>query len=76
MKKAIVIPSYRAEKTLPSVLSRIPPAFWVDGIAIVVNDNNPDNTGQVAKELRFNGPDWMSFIMKSTPFPMGSMFSK
>jgi glycosyltransferase involved in cell wall biosynthesis len=52
MKKAIVIPSYRAEKTLSSVLKRIPAGFWDNGIAIIVNDKSPDNTGEVAESLR------------------------
>src|SRR5258708_316097 len=56
MKKAIVIPSYRAEKTLPSVLPRIPAAFWDDGVAIIVNDKSPDNTGEVAERLKSRWP--------------------
>ncbi len=52
MKKAIVIPSYRAEKTLASVLSRIPKEFWQEGVAIIVNDKSPDNTGEVAESLK------------------------
>lgn len=56
MKKAIVIPSYRAEKTLPSVLPRIPAAFWDDGVAIIVNDKSPDNTGEVAEKLKSRWP--------------------
>lgn len=57
MKKAIVIPSYRAAKTLPSVLPRIPAAFWTDGIAIIVNDQSPDQTGQVAESLKSDWPN-------------------
>jgi glycosyltransferase involved in cell wall biosynthesis len=56
MKKAIVIPSYRAEKTLASVLSRIPKEFWQDGIAIIVNDKSPDDTGRVAESLKSQWP--------------------
>ena len=56
MKKAIVIPSYRAEKTLPSVLPRIPEAFWDDGVAIIVNDKSPDKTGEVAETLKNRWP--------------------
>ena len=52
MKKAIVIPSYRAEKTLASVLSRIPKEFWQEGVAIIVNDKSPDSTGEVAESLK------------------------
>jgi len=51
-----VIPSYRAEKTLPSVLPRIPAAFWDDGVAIIVNDKSPDNTGEVAERLKSRWP--------------------
>jgi glycosyltransferase involved in cell wall biosynthesis len=56
MKKAIVIPSYRAEKTLPSVLPRIPEAFWDNGVAIIVNDKSPDKTGEVAEGLKNRWP--------------------
>jgi glycosyltransferase involved in cell wall biosynthesis len=56
MKKAIVIPSYNAEKTLPSVLKRIPTDFWNDGIAVIVNDCSPDNTGRVADDLASQYP--------------------
>ena len=56
MKKAIVIPSYRAEKTLPSVVPRIPTAFWDDGVAIIVNDKRPDNTGEGAEKLKSRWP--------------------
>jgi len=56
MNKAIVIPSYRAGKTLPSVLPRIPVSFWDDGVAIIVNDGSPDNTGEVAETLKSQWP--------------------
>lgn len=56
MKKAIVIPSHRAAKTLPSVLPRIPAAFWDNGIAIIVNDCSPDDTGAVAESLKSDWP--------------------
>ncbi len=56
MKKAIIIPSYRAAATLPKVLPRIPRAFWDDGVAIIVNDKSPDNTGEVAEALKAGWP--------------------
>lgn len=56
MKKAIVIPSFRAEKTLPGVLARIPEKFWEDGTAIIVNDHSPDRTGEVAESLKSQWP--------------------
>jgi glycosyltransferase involved in cell wall biosynthesis len=48
---AIVIPSYRAEKTLASTVARIPATFWENGITIIVNDASPDDTGAVADKL-------------------------
>ena len=56
MKKAIVIPSFRAEKTLASVLSRVPKEFWQEGVAIIVNDKSPDKTGEVAESLKAQWP--------------------
>jgi glycosyltransferase involved in cell wall biosynthesis len=55
-RKAIVIPSYKAEKTLPSVLPRIPKEFWDSGVVIIVNDGSPDQTGQVADQLAASWP--------------------
>ncbi len=61
-KSAIVIPSYKAEKTLPGVLQRVPGAFWKDdaagreGVAIIVNDCSPDDTGGVAEQLKSQWP--------------------
>jgi hypothetical protein len=56
MKKAIIIPSYRAEKTLSAVLERIPERFWDNGVAIIVNDKSPDHTGEVAEALKTQWP--------------------
>lgn len=56
MKKAIIIPSYRAAETLPKVLPRIPADFWDNGIAIIVNDASPDSTGEVADQLAGEWP--------------------
>jgi len=57
VKKAVIIPSFRAEKTLPSVLERLPTAFWENGLAIIVNDKSPDRTGEVAESLHSAYPN-------------------
>ena len=52
MKKAIVIPSYKAEKTLPGVIESLPDElFQGGGIAVIVHDCSPDRTGEVADGL-------------------------
>lgn len=56
MKKAIIVPSYRAAKTLPGVMPRIPQAFWDNGVVIIVNDKSPDETGEVAESLKSQWP--------------------
>ncbi len=58
MRKAIVIPSYKAEKTLPDVLARIPKEFWEqEGMVVIVNDCSPDQTSEVAHKLAKDYPD-------------------
>ena len=49
MKKAIVIPCYRAADTLPVVLSKIPQNL-IDYI-IIVDDGCPDNSGKLIEGL-------------------------
>ena len=49
MKKAIVIPCFRAANTLPDVLSKIPQNL-VDYV-IVVDDGCPDNSGKLIEAL-------------------------
>ncbi|MEM7144350.1 MAG: glycosyltransferase family 2 protein [Verrucomicrobiota bacterium] len=52
MKKAVIIPSYKAADTLPSVIDRLPDDFAKGGgQAFIINDCSPDNTGSVADEL-------------------------
>lgn len=56
MKKAAVIPSYKAEKTLRSVIETLPSELLESGGAIIVNDASPDRTGAVAEALASEFP--------------------
>jgi len=57
MKKAIVIPSYKAEQTVAGVIDTLPPELFEEGgIAIIVNDCSPDDTGRIADELAAKYP--------------------
>ena len=48
------------------MLPRIPAEFWEDGIAIIVNDKSPDETGEVAESLqKRSGPGFTLSITKS-----------
>lgn len=51
MKKAVIIPSYKAEHTLAGVIDTLPEGIAAEGAVFIVNDASPDNTGKVAEEL-------------------------
>lgn len=57
MRKAVVIPSYRAEKTLRSVVETLPEEIRSEGGIIIVNDASPDATGTIADELAASSPN-------------------
>lgn len=57
MRTCIVIPSYKAEKTLGPTIDRIPPSVLENGgMVVVVNDASPDRTGEVAEALARERP--------------------
>ncbi len=57
MRKAVIIPSYKAADTLPDVIATLPDALPAGGgIAIIVHDCSPDRTGEVADDLARSHP--------------------
>ena len=54
----IVMPAYKAEKTLKSVFERIPQEVYDKGItSVIINDGSPDGTGDVIDEVAKQWPD-------------------
>lgn len=52
MRKAVIIPSYKAAETLSGVIDTLPKTLAREGgVAIIVHDCSPDNTGEVADSL-------------------------
>ena len=52
MRKAVIIPAYKAAETLPQVINRLPGELAEQGNkVIVVNDCCPDRTGEIANDL-------------------------
>ncbi|MCX7869572.1 MAG: glycosyltransferase family 2 protein, partial [Terrimicrobiaceae bacterium] len=57
MRTCVVIPSYKAEKTLAPTIARIPLEVLAGGgIVVVINDASPDGTGQAAEALAAQNP--------------------
>src|SRR5689334_19623477 len=50
----VIIPTYNERDNLPRLIATIEPLFSCD--FLVVDDNSPDGTGQVADELAINDP--------------------
>ncbi len=57
MKKAVVIPSYKAEATLRGVIETLPKEILDHGAVVIVNDCSPDATGTVADALAEEFPN-------------------
>lgn len=54
---AVFIPAYQAEKTLASVVERIPEAFWPSVHTVfVIDDGSSDDTSGVARRLALRFP--------------------
>jgi glycosyltransferase involved in cell wall biosynthesis len=57
MRKAVIIPAYKAAETLPQVIDRLPGDLAKEGNkVIVVNDCCPERTGEVANDLARTHP--------------------
>ncbi|MCD6248647.1 MAG: polyprenol monophosphomannose synthase [Hadesarchaea archaeon] len=55
MKISVLVPTYNERENLPELLKRISKVFRekkIDGEVIVIDDNSPDGTGELAEELR------------------------
>ncbi len=57
LKTTIVIPTYNEEKNLPILVEKLFSLSLPDLSILVVDDNSPDGTGEIAEELgkKFNG---------------------
>jgi glycosyltransferase involved in cell wall biosynthesis len=56
-KTAIFVPAYQAEKTIASVIERIPDAFWPDVHTVfVINDGSTDDTSGAVRRIAERHP--------------------
>ncbi len=74
MKLSIVTPTYNEAKNLPKLVSALLALPINDIHVIVVDDNSPDGTGQVADRLAGMHPDSISVIHRTGKLGLGSAY--
>jgi len=68
----VITPTYNEVQNLPLLAKRVL-ALPVEGIhLLIVDDNSPDGTGQVAEKLRESDPGSISVIHRSGKLGLGS----
>ncbi|MFN2127834.1 MAG: polyprenol monophosphomannose synthase [Anaerolineales bacterium] len=74
MNLFVITPTYNEAQNIPSLANQIL-ALPVDGIhLLIVDDNSPDGTGQIAEKLREKIPESISVIHRTGKFGLGSAY--
>jgi len=73
LKIGIVIPTYNEAENLPRLISALF-ALPLDVSVLVVDDNSPDGTGQLADELATSGTTRMSVLHRSRRLGISSAY--
>ncbi|MBI4497683.1 MAG: polyprenol monophosphomannose synthase [Chloroflexi bacterium] len=63
MKTVVVLPTYNEAENLPLMVEQLRALPVVDLHVLVVDDNSPDGTGQLADELRQRYPDFVLAVL-------------
>lgn len=72
METAVVIPTYNERENLPELVARLE-ALGIDLHALVVDDNSPDGTGELAEELATRRP-WLRVIHRPAKRGLGTAY--
>jgi dolichol-phosphate mannosyltransferase len=72
VRTIIVIPTYNERENLPGLLQRLE-ALGLGVHALVVDDNSPDGTGQVAEELATKRP-WLQVLHRPGKAGLGTAY--
>ena len=70
MKIAVVIPTYNEKENLPKITEQIM-ALPLDLNLLVIDDNSPDGTGQVAEDLAKQYPGRVSVMHRTGKLEIG-----
>lgn len=74
MRLTVIIPTYNEAENLPKLVSALF-ALPLEGHRIlVVDDNSPDGSGQIAEELASEHPERMSVIHRSGKLGLGTAY--
>lgn len=74
MKITIVIPTYNEAENLPKLVSALFSLPLADLSILVVDDNSPDGTGQLAEELKLAHPGQVEVLHRPGKLGLGSAY--
>jgi dolichol-phosphate mannosyltransferase len=74
IKTAIVIPTYNEAENLPILVDSLR-GLGIDGLHIlIVDDNSPDGTGEIADGIKENNPSQISVIHRAGKLGLGTAY--
>ena len=74
MKTTVVIPTYNEAENLPNIVGELL-SLGIDSLHIlIVDDNSPDGTGEVADELAGRYPHCLHVIHREKPMGLGTAY--
>ena len=76
MKLIIVIPTYNEANNLPQMAAALWSLPFVDCHLIIVDDNSPDGTGDIADKLSGEHPDQMTVIHRPGKQGLGTAYAQ
>jgi dolichol-phosphate mannosyltransferase len=73
LRTLVIIPTYNERENLPLILQRLHKAR-PEVHALVVDDNSPDGTGQLAEELASANPDRIHVMHRTVKDGLGAAY--
>ena len=74
MKIAVVIPTYNEKENLPKITAQLMSLPLESLSLLVIDDNSPDGTGQIAEELAKQYPGRVSIMHRSGKLGLGTAY--
>lgn len=74
LKLTVVVPTYNEAKNLPQLTAALFSLPIADLHVLVVDDNSPDGTGEIARSLAVDHPNRMGVIMRQGKLGLGTAY--